>query len=147
MPTGIYARRIKSTESRFWAKVHKTNTCWLWTGAIIANSGYGQFRYARRSGGRVLAHRYAYELLIGLIPEGLVIDHLCRNRACVRPSHLEAVTHRENILRGEGLAAQNARKTHCTQRHPYSGDNLYVEPSGYRRCRNCMLGRRNQEVA
>lgn len=85
----------------------------------------------------------SHELHKGPIPEGLVIDHLCRNRGCVNPDHLEAVTQRENILRGEGLAAANARKTHCPKGHPYSGENLYVVPSsGRRQCRICADARR-----
>lgn len=83
-------------------------------------------------------HRLAWEEVRGPIPAGLVIDHLCRNRACYRIDHLEVVTQRENILRGEGATAVHARKTQCPQGHPYSGPNLYVEPStGKRRCRTC----------
>ena len=77
-------------EERFWAKVDKTDDCWLWT-ANRTNAGYGHFWLDRRM---VLAHRFAYELLIGPIPDGLTLDHLCRVRACVNPAHLEAVTNR-----------------------------------------------------
>lgn len=84
-------------EARFWAKVDKTETCWLWTAAIRRRSGYGVFSHQART---MLAHRFAYELLVGPIPDGLVIDHLCRVRHCVNPDHLEPVTQRENLRRG-----------------------------------------------
>ena len=84
-----------------------------------------------------LAHRFAYETFVGPIPEGLTIDHLCRIRHCVNPEHLEAVTDRVNILRGEGISAQHARATHCPQGHPYDLINTYVAPDGDRDCRDC----------
>ena len=126
---------------RFWAKVRKTATCWIWTSAII-RSGYGTFWI---DGGMQYAHRLSYEWTIGPIPPGLQLDHLCRVRECVNPSHLEPVTNRENILRGFGFAALNARKTHRPQRHPLSGDNLYVRidqhGSRLRTCRVCVNAR------
>ena len=82
-------------EERFWFKVNKTDTCWLWTGALRGD-GYGKFHVKRKW---VYAHRFAYELLVGPIPDGLELDHLCRIRNCVRPSHLEPVTHQENMQR------------------------------------------------
>ena len=123
-----------TAEERFWRKVRKDpNGCWEWQGA--KGQGYGNF-YLHGKFPR--AHRYAYELLVGPIPDGLTLDHLCRNRACVNPDHLEPVTQKVNTLRGEGLAAQNARKTHCPEGHPLNGDNLYQQPgNGYRRCREC----------
>ena len=125
---------------RFWTKVEKTQSCWLWTGAKA--EGYGQFAL---DGGkkRVKAHRYAYKQLIGIIPEGLQPDHLCRNRGCVNPQHLELVTQRMNILRGVGATAINAAKTHCCRGHCLSGENLYVKPSGERRCMACDKIRRD----
>lgn len=111
--------------------------CWLWT-ASLDRKGYGQFRFPDGRTGR--AHRYAYESFVGPIPTGLEIDHLCRVRSCVNPTHLEPVTHLENIRRGKtgiNLAAANLAKTHCPQGHPYSGTNLYVRPNGYRKCREC----------
>ena len=117
---------------RFWAKVNKTNACWLWVGGK-ARGGYGQFRL----GGMVAAHRFSYELLVRPIPAGFTIDHLCRTPACVRPDHLEPVTLRENIRRGNSVTAINARKTHCPQGHAYDGANTHTPPSGGRWCRSC----------
>ena len=80
--------------------------------------------------------------LAGLrIPDGKELDHLCRNRKCVNPKHLESVTHRENILRGETIMAENARKTHCWRGHPLSGKNLKLKPNGHRQCRACAAMR------
>ena len=120
--------------ARFWEKVEKAGDadCWTWTGAK-KNLGYGNVRYL----GRVLAaHRVAYELLIGPIPDGLVLDHLCRNPRCVNPAHLEPVTQQANTLRGEGRAAQQAKRTHCPAGHPYSPENTY-RLAGRRYCRAC----------
>jgi len=116
---------------RLWARVEKTETCWLWTGKP-STGGYGRIGTV----GKKLApvHRVAYELLRGPVPDGLVLDHLCRVRHCVNPDHLEPVTQRENILRGEGAAAKAARRTHCPAGHPYD---RITSTSGARRCRQC----------
>ena len=112
----------------FWNKILFTIDCWIWQAGTT--DGYGRFN-------KKYSHRISYELYNGKIPEGLELDHLCRNRLCVNPNHLEAVTHRVNILRGNGISAKHAKKTHCPQGHEYSGNNLYVKPNGSRGCREC----------
>jgi hypothetical protein len=109
--------------------------CWLWTGSTDPH-GYGHIR-GDWGHSLVATHRLAYELTVGPIPEGLQLDHLCRRPACCNPAHLEVVTQRENILRGEGLAAKAAKRTHCPQGHSYSGENLYITTRGTRVCRIC----------
>lgn len=121
-----------SRNERFWAKVQKEarDECWPWVGGQ-GGPGYGYFE-------DVPAHRVAYELLVGPIPEGLTIDHLCRNKLCVNPAHLEPVTLRVNILRSDNPFAVNARKIACIHGHPFTGDNLIVRPQGGRACRTCV---------
>lgn len=114
---------------RFMAKVDQTGDCWLWTGAKTTN-GYGAFD-------KRVAHRWLYERVVGPVPEGLQLDHLCRVRHCVNPAHLEPVTQRENLYRGNTIPALNAAKTHCPTGHPYDEANTYRTPAGYRQCRAC----------
>lgn len=129
---------MRKTESeRFWEKVDFTGPCWEWTAYRL--QGYGRFGVGGRGGRIVYAHRWAWEHLVGPIPDGSIIDHLCRNRACVNPDHLEPVTSRVNSLRGYSHAALNARKTHCPQGHPYSEENTYRMANGNRICRTCSL--------
>lgn len=108
--------------------------CWNWTGSLTGQ-GYGRIRVGDK--GRVVAHRFSYELYVGSIPDGLQIDHLCRNRRCVNPAHMEPVTSRENTLRGDAPAARQARQTRCLRDHALSGKNLRLRPSGKRECRTC----------
>jgi hypothetical protein len=107
--------------------------CWLWK-ASMTHQGYGSFHWKGK--GRV-AHRWSYEFFRGPIPTGLVLDHLCRCKSCVNPFHLEAVTNRENILRGTAPPAKNARVTHCPRGHEYGP---YVPGKG-RTCKNCARDR------
>lgn len=121
---------------RFAEKVALTDSgCLVWLAGKSAD-GYGRFRPAGRQSSTTFAHRWSYEHHVGPIPDGLHIDHLCRNPSCVNPDHLEAVTCRENSLRGAGFVATNSAKTHCPVGHPYSGENLYTY-RGARACRTC----------
>lgn len=121
----------------FFNNIQKTDTCWLWVGnkQTTHKTTYGIFYKPIKRG--ILAHRFSYELFKGKIPKDKVIDHLCRNGLCVNPEHLEAVTNKENILRGEGAPAKNSRKTHCYKGHLLLGDNLRIRNHGRRICKTC----------
>lgn len=124
-------------EARFLAKVEKTATCWNWIGCRRPR-GYGMLNI----GGKIRsAHRVAYEMYVGPIPAGREIDHLCRNTSCVKPEHLEAVTHKENVLRGVSLAAGHAKQTHCDRGHEFDEGNTLFYDGGRRRCRKCTTRR------
>lgn len=119
---------------KIMANTDRSGECWIWTASTFV-SGYGQVKL---DGKNRRVHRVAYELAYGPIPDGLVIDHLCRVKRCCRPDHLEAVTQQENLLRGDTVNAVNAAKTHCVNGHALSGPNVYVNPtSGHRSCRAC----------
>lgn len=129
----------RNSVANFWSRVDKhgplhpkLGRCWLWLGAKN-RKGYGQVGI---NGGYVAVHRFAYQQERGRIKKGLTLDHLCRVRNCVNPHHLEPVTNRENILRGEGIAARNYRKTHCKHGHEFTPENVYLF-RGLRHCRAC----------
>lgn len=128
-----------SDEERFWSKVDKSGDCWLWTGAL-RSGGYGHW-WANNAD--LLPHRYAYEVTVGPIPDGMQLDHLCRVRHCCNPAHLEPVSQRENNLRSLSPSAENAVKTHCKWGHEFTPENTYRPPKKptSRHCRACAAQR------
>lgn len=134
---------MTSAVTRFWERValHDDDQCWLWT-ATCSPSGYGRFCANYKE---TPAHRFSYERLVGPIPDGLVIDHLCRVRNCVNPRHMEPVTLGENSRRGDNA---NRRKTHCPRGHAYAehGEtNRQVSGGPHRFCRLCYQARKRAE--
>ena len=128
---------------RFWARVdvRGASDCWPWKGGKISthNIEYGQLSIVTVDIARirVLAHRFSYFLHFGPVPDDKIIDHLCRNGLCVNPYHLESITNNENILRGEGAPARNARKTHCGHGHELIAGNIWLRKDGRRACKRC----------
>lgn len=124
-------------------RVGEPDECWPY-GGFRDRDGYGQFSSAWSGAMSCYrAHRVMYEGTVASVPAGLVLDHLCRNRACCNPAHLEPVTHRENIMRGVGVAAVNAARTHCVNGHEFTADNTYLRkrPGGGRICKACIFER------
>lgn len=122
----------------FLATCSDRSICWVYPGSINRQTGYGKAWFRERQA-TFDAHRAAYIMLRGEVPKGLTLDHLCRNRSCCNPWHLEAVTIRVNLLRGDGPSANQARQTHCKRGHPLSGDNLFLVKG---RKRGCVICRR-----
>jgi hypothetical protein len=128
------SKRYGTDLERFNRKVRVgADGCLYWTGAKDTG-GYGSFRYEGRA---QLAHRVVYEWVIGPIPDGLTVDHLCRHRDCVNTDHMELVSQRDNALRGESPNAQNHRKTHCIRGHPFDDENTIRHDNGQRTCKAC----------
>ena len=124
MPAALNDPRLPDL---FWRKVEVADDgCWNWS-AHRDKDGYGVWRHPGRHELGRRAHRISYSVLVEEIPKGLQIDHRCRNRACVNPGHLEPVTHRVNVDRGENYVAANRAKTHCPQGHELAGDNLVLK--------------------
>jgi len=135
------------TAAPFWSKVDRSagpDSCWLWLNSVNSH-GYG---YLGGGGQRHrLAHRVAYELLVGPVPDGQELDHLCRTPRCVNPLHLEPVTHQENMLRGDNIVSRYAARTHCAEGHPFSGPNLRMGSRHGRRYRICLACRDQRNAA
>lgn len=135
-----------SVVERFWSKIVRQPTgCWEWTAA--RSRGYGTFAVTKKK--LVGAHRYSYELLVEPITLGMTIDHLCRNKVCVNPSHLEVVTSRENTRRApNSITTIHANQTHCKWGHPFNEKNTYWDKQrGGRACRPCQINRRRERLA
>lgn len=146
-------RQLAPIADRFWPKVDKSGPvpdrrpdlgpCWLWT-AYRDDRGYGKVSRGGRRGGMESAHRVAYRLVIGEIPEGLELDHLCVVPACVNPAHLEPVPHIVNSRRSSAGAVNSARlkaQTECHRGHPFDEANTQIQRNGARRCRRCSADR------
>jgi hypothetical protein len=126
---------VQEVAARFWSHTAYAGDCIVWTAAYV-HDGYGLFKVNRKM---VRAHRFAYELAHGPIPAGFVINHICRNRCCVNPAHLEGVLPKENSFHAMSLSPPNLnrKKTVCPAGHQYSEANTYREPDGGRQCREC----------
>lgn len=123
------------TMRNFWTKVDMSGECWLWT-AAKERSGYGLWSPPKATGLRMsVAHRFAYMHKVGPIPKGLDLDHLCKNKSCVNPGHLEPVTHQENVRRA------HAHRTHCKQGHERTPENWVERANGHYYCRACSRER------
>lgn len=141
-PVELGPLQSREISARFAEKVrvNPLTGCWIWR-AYSTKTGYAQFQAPDLNTGESrlqYAHRVAYESIHGPVPEGFELDHLCARRNCVNPAHLEPVTRKENLMRGDTLPAARAAQTHCQRGHELSGDNVYTNPSqGSRTCRIC----------
>lgn len=152
LPSGKRVGRMVAREgarkdrlSQWQFEINEKTGCWKWLRTLNKKHepGYG---FLHQAGERILAHRFYFERLLSCIPKGLTIDHLCKNTKCVNPSHLEPVTMKDNLLRGNSLPAINARKTHCCRGHPLSGQNIWRTIAGRRQCKMCDKIKKRKEM-
>lgn len=136
---------FKTLAERFDDKVARSDECWIWTG-FRDKAGYGRIREGGRSTPVLYAHRVSYERHVGRIPDGLVIDHLCRVRHCVNPAHMEVVSMGENARRGDSPNMILHRNGKCVRGHDQTGENVYISPKGKKYCIPCRRWRRSQET-
>jgi len=129
---------IEKILKRFWDKVETTNSCWNWKGCLN-NAGYGMFRV---NGKNYSPHRFSFETFIHKIPENMIIDHLCKNRSCVNPAHLDFVTNQENIRRGKNY---QSKQTHCKRGHEFNAINSRLSIDGKRVCKICRNDNQNKK--
>lgn len=135
-----------TTHKTFWNRIDRTggpDACWTWLGSLNRPNGYGALRHQGRN---TSAHRVAWELTIGPIPPGMILDHLvCDNPRCANPTHMQMTTQRHNVLRAKNSAgARNAATTHCPNGHPYNEENTYHHHRAGRQCRTCRRNRQRQ---
>lgn len=137
---GVLLSDAARLDKLIWQKTDRSGDCWVWTAGKNAKR-YGQICLYDKQTRRQFsfkAHRVSYEAVHGKIPDGLQIDHLCKNPSCIRPSHLEAVSARTNNIRSTSPTSILAQKTHCMRGHPLSGENLHIRPNGNRACKLCQ---------
>lgn len=127
-----------SLQERLYRRTRKTPYCWIWTG-WVDKDGYGKISLGAKHLGSKPTHVVSYELAYGSVPEGLIVEHECNNPFCVNPDHLRATTQRFNVMRSEGPAALNAKKTHCPKKHEYTPNNTYWFPTRTGWGRSCCI--------
>lgn len=132
-----------TVDERFWNRLRETaDGCWEWA-EYVDEKGYGRFWDGSRT---IRAHQYSYSALVGDVPAGLELDHLCRNRRCANPYHLDPVTHAVNMARSDNILLANAAKSHCLRGHEFTPENTYAKNDGGRQCRACDRERTRKEA-
>jgi hypothetical protein len=126
-----------AVQARLLSNIKKSGSCWEWQ-LRLDKDGYGDVKIKRRV---YKAHRASYELFCSFIPRQLVTDHLCRNRCCINPKHIEPVTNRENMFRGNNQVVRQAAQTHCINGHLLTAGNIYSYPKKPRMCKTCVFDR------